>query len=195
MVSIVEMQALGVKLPRWSMSVDEFHRIAETGIFRPDQRLELIEGGVVEMPAIGSPHAACVARLTQALSRFAGASAIVWVQNPVILNESTEVYPDVTLLRPRADFYRARLPRPEDVLLVVEVSDTTLRYDQSVKARLYARAGIPEFWIFDVTNGRMLTFREPGGEAYLQESSPGMDEAVALVRMPHVKLRPRDAFG
>jgi Uma2 family endonuclease len=124
--------------------------MAEAGVLTPDDRVELIEGEIVKMSPIGSPHAACVARLARLLQIVAVEKAIVWVQNPVRLNEFSEPVPDLALLKPRKDYYAARHPTPADALLVIEVADTTLLKDRNVKIPLYARARIVETWLVNL---------------------------------------------
>ena len=135
---------MSVEIARHSFTVEEFERMGEACIFPPDARLELIEGEIVEMSPIGSPHAACVDALALLFNEIARRRFIIRVQSPVRLNDFSEPQPDVALLRWRDDFYRSAHPTPADVLLVVEVSDTTVETDRKVKVPLYARAGIPE---------------------------------------------------
>ncbi len=138
------------------LTVHDFHRMGETGILPMNCRMELIEGEITEMAPIGSRHAAIVKQLTALFVRAVGARAIVSVQDPVILGEYSEPEPDLALVRPRDDYYALGLPRADDVLLIVEVADTTLRYDRDIKLPLYARHAIPEVWLIDV-EGRALT--------------------------------------
>ena len=123
--------------------------MAEAKVFGPDDRLELIDGEVFEMAPIGSRHAACVRRLVRSFAQL-GERAIVSVQDPIELSERSEPQPDVTLLRPADDFYAIAHPAPADVLLAVEVADTTLAFDLERKAPLYLAAGISELWVIDV---------------------------------------------
>ena len=134
-------------------SVDEFHQMAEAGVFAEDDRLELLDGEIVRMTPIGSRHSGCVARVSELLWERCRASAIVNVQNPLVLSEGTECYPDIALLQRRGDFYTTSHPGPGDVLLVIEVADTTGDYDRRVKVPRYARAGIPEVWVIDLREG------------------------------------------
>lgn len=130
--------------------VHEYHLMMEAGIIREGSRVQLIEGEVLEMAAVGSRHAACVNKLNWLLNRSVGEELIVSVQCPVRLGEGSEPEPDIALLRPRNDFYAASLPTPQDVLLLVEISDISLRQDRSEKLSLYARAGVREVWIFNL---------------------------------------------
>jgi Uma2 family endonuclease len=138
-------------LEKWHFNVDQYYRLAEVGVLKPDDRVELIEGEIIRMSPIGSPHAACVTRLNRFLqTRWTETEVIIAVQNPVRLSDFSEPVPDVALLKPRSDFYATRHPGPEDVLLVIEVSDATLLADRNVKMPLYARAGIPEAWLVNL---------------------------------------------
>ena len=153
-------------LPRHRLTVEEFHRMGETGILRPDARVELIEGEIIDMAPIGSRHAATVTRMVRIFTETCGNAAHVWVQNPIVLDNHSEPEPDIVLVRPRQDFYEQALPRGSDSLLVVEVSETTLRYDREVKLPLYARHGIPEAWIVDLGHRVLLAFADPVEETY-----------------------------
>jgi Uma2 family endonuclease len=135
---------------RHRISVHDYHRMAEVGVLAPDARVELIEGEIIDMAPIGKDHQSIVDQLTRALVRAVEDRTIVRVQGSVRLSEWTEPEPDLVLLAPRADFYRSEFASGADALLVIEVSDTTLRYDHDVKVPLYARHGVPEVWIVDV---------------------------------------------
>jgi len=162
------------ELPRHRWTVDEYHRMGEVGLLDPDVRVELLDGEVVEMAPIGVLHAAVSNRLTRLLVVSVGERAIVAVGNPVRLNLHSEPRPDFAVLRPRAD-YETRGPRPKDVLLAVEVSDTTLRRDRRVKLALYARAGIGEFWIVNLETRELEIYRSPAGDTYatVERQGPG----------------------
>ena len=159
-------KAISVPVTRHRFTVAEYERMGQVGIFSEDERVELVCGEVIEMSPIGERHAACVALLTQLITLLLQRSAIVWVQNPIVLNDHSEPQPDIAVLKPRADFYRRSKPKPEDVLLVIEVSDTTLDYDQKVKVPLYAHAGIPEAWVVNLTEERIEVYGDPADGAY-----------------------------
>lgn len=146
-------------------TVEEYHRMGEAGIFREDDRVELIEGEIVQMSPIGRPHAFTVMMFTNLLVKAVGGRALVSPGNPVRLTRWTEPQPDLMLLRLDAD-YREEFVVPGHVLLVIEVADTSLAYDRGVKLRLYAQAGIPDVWIVDVEHGRVEVYRDPAGETY-----------------------------
>ena len=152
-------------------TVREFEQMDQAGIFREDDRLELIDGEIFAMAPIGSRHAACVRRLQRLFTRELGERALVDVQNPIVLHDRSEPLPDIILLYPRADFYAASHPRPSDVFLVVEVADTSLPYDQEVKVPAYARSAIPEVWVVDLTSASVHVYRTPSAAGYRQMTS------------------------
>jgi Uma2 family endonuclease len=164
-------------------TVDEFHQMAEGGVFGEDDRLELLDGEIVQMTPIGTRHAGCVARLNDMLWARCHVVAIVNVQNPLVLSEGTEFYPDVALLRRRDDFYSTSHPRPSAVLLVVEVADTTANYDRRVKIPRYARAGVPEVWVVDLGARVIDVYAGPAGE-YRDQRRVGPGESLAIPGVP-----------
>jgi Uma2 family endonuclease len=145
---------------RHAITVQEYMRMGEAHVFAHEARLELMEGEIVEMPPIGSAHAAVVCTL-DTLLREVAPRAMVRVQSPLVLGERSAPQPDVMLLRPRADRYYNSHPTAADALLVVEVAGTTLMYDLEVKRPLYARAGVAELWIVDIARRELHVFREP----------------------------------
>ena len=158
------MQTETREVTRRRFTVHEYHRMGEAGILHEDDRIELIDGELVEMTAIGTRHFNCVNRLNHLLVGKAGDDAIVSIQNPVRLNEYSEPQPDAALIRTRD--YSGSLPTPEDVLLLIEVSDTTLAYDHGVKLPRYAEAGIPEVWIVNLPGQRIEHHTGPSGDLY-----------------------------
>ncbi len=168
-------------------TVEEFHRMGEAGIFHEDDRVELINGQIVQLSPIGRPHAYAVTMLTNLFaSRLAG-RALVSPQNPVHLFRDSEPLPDIVLLRLRPDYKEVDVG-PADVLLLVEVADSSLRYDRLVKLRLYARAGIPEVWIVDVAGGRVEVYRRPSERRYEQVERVGRGGRVAPAAFPDVAI-------
>ncbi len=168
--------------------VNEYYALAEAGILSEDDRVELLDGEIVTMAPIGSRHASCVARLTQLCNALVGSGAMVWTQNPVRLDSGTEPQPDLMLLEPRDDYYSREHPRPEDVLLLVEVSDTTVESDRGVKLPLYARSGIREVWIVDLTAQTVETYSEPEGDSYAKTASVGLDGELSPTALGDVSL-------
>ena len=169
-------------------SVDEFHQMAEAGIFGDGDRVELLAGEVVEMTPIGSRHAACVRRLIARLSLAVGQKAIVDVQNPLYLGEHSEPQPDLTLLQPRPDYYQGSHPGPGDVLLVIEVADTSAEYDREVKVPLYARAGVPEVWVLDLGPGVADVYRQPALEGYREHRRLGTADTLTAAQIPALQI-------
>lgn len=152
---------------RHAYSVDDYYRMVDAGILRPESRVELIEGEIIDMVPIGSRHAAAVNRIAQALTLTLGKRVVVSIQAPVRLNRYSEPQPDIALLRPRADFYAAAHPGPADLSLLVEVAASSLRFDRDVKLPLYARHGIPEVWLVDIENSRLEIYSQPQMNGYV----------------------------
>lgn len=168
---------------RHRITVDEYHRMAEVGLLAPDARVELIEGEIIDMAPIGREHTSVVDQLNRLFVRAVGDDAIVRVQGSVRLSSWSEPEPDLVLLRPRADFYRSRFATGADMLFVIEVSDSTLRYDREIKMPLYARHGVPEAWIVDVGSGELLVYDGPVAGEYARRNvvtEPGRMPVAAL---------------
>lgn len=141
--------------------------MAEAGILPEDARVELVEGEIITMSPVGKRHMAAVKRLMDLLFPLQQArKALLQVQDPLRLSPESEPQPDLTLLSYRENFYRDKVPEAEDALLVIEVADTSLDYDLTVKLPLYAKAGIPEVWVVDLVRDRVHVFRKPQGEGY-----------------------------
>ena len=181
---------------RHRFRVEAWLRMGEIGLFSPEYRGELIEGEILDMPPIGPTHSGCVAWLNDFFSLgISRREGIVWVQNPLRLGDLSAPQPDLALLRPRPDFYRAALPAPEDVLLVVEVADTTLRYDREVKAPLYARFKIPEYWLVNLPEQYLEVFRKPQAGGYLETTRYGRGDALSPQAWPSLTLSVRELLG
>ena len=181
------------EVTRRRFTVHDYHRMGEAGILHEDDRVELIEGEIVEMAAIGTRHFTCVNALNRLLVRGVGDEAIVSVQNPVRLDEHTEPQPDLTVLRTRD--YRRSLPGPGDVLLLIEVSDTTLPYDRGVKLPLYARAGIPEVWIVDLAGETVERHTDPSGNGYRRIERARRGETIESAALPELSFRVDAVLG
>lgn len=164
--------------------------MAEAGILPEDARVELVEGEIVSMSPIGKKYAYVLNTLVDLLSPLRG-QAVLSIQNPLVLGPVTEVYPDLALLKPPRTRYRDRLPEGEDVLLLVEVADTSLDYDLTVKLPLYAKAGIPEVWVVDLVRDRVHVFRKPSGEGYGQRETLEEGELEVLgLKIPVKEVLP-----
>jgi len=168
--------------------------MVQAGILSEDERVELIEGEIVEMVPIWSRHAACVGRLT-ALFSARQTGGIVWVQNPIRLGERSEPQPDLALLRPRGDFYASGYPGPQDVPLIVEVAETSADADREVKVPLYARAGIPQVWLVDLEGEVIEVYRQPSAEGYRDVRQARRGEALSVDAFPDLALAAEAILG
>jgi Uma2 family endonuclease len=185
--------AVDVRL-RHRFTVAEYHHMAETGTLAPDARVELIEGEIIDMPPIGSPHAGTVGFLGKRLERAVGDHALVFVQNPLFIEMHNEPQPDLMLLRPRPDFYRSSHPTPADVFLIIEVADSSLTYDMQIKLPLYALHGIPEVWLADLPNRRFIVHRNPMRAGYQDVQTLTDLAAVSPLMLPGVAVDLSDLF-
>ena len=183
---MLEHMPAGVDKRRFT--ADEYQRMGEAGILGDDDRVELIDGEIVTMTPVGSPHAAAVDRVTQRLVLRLGEQAIVRVQGPVRLDAYSELQPDITILRARADFYRGGHPHAADVLLVIEVAETSVRFDREVKAPLYARAGIIEYWLADLTSESVLCHASPQEGMFREVTVHRRSESLSPRSLPGVTI-------
>ena len=161
--------------------------MAEVGVLAQDARVELIQGEIIDRVLIGSPHASVVNALARVFFQAVGERAIVSVQQPIRLDRYSEPQPDLTVVKPRADFYRTAHPTPSDVLLLIEVSDSTLRYDREIKLPLYASHAIPEVWILDINHKIIHRFVQATKRTYTAVTTLG-DGVVALSNLPGVSV-------
>ncbi len=168
----------------------EYYSMLDSGILLEDDRVELVAGEIVRMPPVGSPHAAPVKRLNRLLSLQLRDRAIVSVQDPIHLDDHSEPEPDLAVLRPREDFYAAAHPRPEDVLLLVEVSDTSVDYDHQVKLPLYAAHAITEVWLVNVPRQRLEIYRDPdpASGVYRRELRRRRGETLSPQAFPELRI-------
>jgi len=169
---------------RRPLTVAEYHRMGEIGILTEDDRVELIEGELIAMSPIGSEHAGTVNALTRMFVQAVGDRGVVAVRNPVQLHDLSEPQPDFAVLTPRDDDYRRATPRADEVLLIIEVANTSLAYDRAVKRSLYARHGIAEFWIVNLAASEVEVCRTPSGDQYMSISHVGRDGILEPVRLP-----------
>lgn len=177
-----------VQLLRRPFTVEGFHLMARAGILTEDDRVELLDGELVEMTPIGSRHAACVNRLNRLFSRHLGERALVSVQNPIRLGERSEPQPDLALLCPRSDCYAQAHPGPEEVLLIVEVAETSGEIDREVKAPLYARAGILEVWLVSLAEGCVEIHRTPLLQGYGEMQGARSGQHLSPLAFPDLIL-------
>ena len=173
---------------RHRLTVQDYYRMAEVGLLAPDARVELIEGEIIDMPPSGTPHAGLLSRLTRLLLAAAGTRAGVRVQLPLRLDDYSEPEPDFAVLKWRQDEYTGAHPMPHDTLLVIEVSQSSLRYDRKRKLPLYARHGIPEVWIVDVVDLRLHTFDCPRDGHYVNVSTTPQPGILTLKALRDLKV-------
>ena len=170
--------------------------MVEAGVFGPDDRVELIEGEIIDMAPIGNPHASVVDRLTMLLAPRVANRAIVRVQSHVAFRSlKSRPEPDVILLKPRADFYRASAPAADDIFLLIEVMDTSADYDRRRKAPLYARAGVGELWLVDVPARLIEVHRDPGDTGYRDVRTRRGDDTVTPEVFPDLTLGLPEILG
>jgi Uma2 family endonuclease len=179
--------SMSVALPRHLFTSGEFRAMVGAGVFRGDARLELVDGEIVEMSPIGSRHAACVRKLNRLL-RAVGDRAWIDVQNPLGISEDNDYYPDVVLLKPRADEYVAEVPDSSAALLVIEVADTTLQFDRNTKKPRYAAAGVSDLWIVDLEGTRVWVHRKPVEGDYREVSEARPGDVLKVPGMPDVEI-------
>lgn len=170
----------------YRFSVDDYDRMIATGILTEENRVELIRGEILSKMPVGDPHMACVNRLNRLFTRLLGDDAIVSVQNPVRLPDS-EPEPDLALLRPKDDFYESGKPEPGDVLLIIEVAESSIEFDRDVKGPLYAESGIGEYWIVDLNASRVEVRRGPQPDGtYFETAIYRPHEHIELGALPNV---------
>jgi Uma2 family endonuclease len=180
----------------WKLTADQYQRMGETGILTEDDHVELLDGELYEMSPIGSWHNAGVDAFTTAFAREVfDRRAIVRVQGSFRLSPDSEPEPDILVLRFRSDFYRSSLPGPEDVLLLVEVADTSLAYDRDFKLPLYAQAGIPDVWLLNRDATRLEVYREPREGAYQSVTFVERGGAVAPLAFPDLMIHVAELLG
>ena len=173
---------------RRKFTVAEYYRMGEIGILGPDERVELIDGEILVMPPIGPGHAGSVDFTADYITRRLDEQFIVRSQNPVHLSDSSEPQPDIAIIVRRRESYFTAHPTPADVLLVIEVADSSLEFDREVKAHIYGRAGVPETWVKNLPEDCIERFTEPGPEGYAQHSIHRRGETLTPVSLPDLEL-------
>jgi Uma2 family endonuclease len=180
---------------RHAFTVGEWHRMGDAGLFGEDARLELLDGEVVEMEPIGSPHGGCVNRLTRLLVTLLGERAVVAPQNPVFLNEISEPQPDIAVLAPRDDMYSRSHATPGEILLLVEVADSSLTFDRGRRASRYSASGVTETWVVDLDGEQVLVMRSPGPGGYDEVRSLRRGDPLDIRALPGVVFDVEDVLG
>jgi Uma2 family endonuclease len=179
---------MSTEMDRKLFTVDDYSRMEDAGILRPEDRVELIRGEIVKMSPIGPRHMAAVDKANRTFVRLAGDDAIVRIQGAVVLDRFSAPEPDIVLLRPRDDFYASRHAGPPDILLIIEVADTSLAFDTTLKAGLYAILKVPEYWIADLQENRLLCYSEPQKDSYRLVREFHRGDMVAPLLLPNCRL-------
>ncbi len=172
--------------------IHEWRKLGEANIFPPDSHVELINGEILEMSPIGFNHAGHLKRITNMFATLIAGKAIVSVQDPIQLGELSEPEPDFMLLKPNPDFYSSRHPVADDVLLLIEVADSSLTYDQTQKLRLYALHNVPEYWLLNLNDNCLEVYRKPKGEVYAEKTTLYTGNSITLSQLPEIKIQVSD---
>jgi len=184
-----------VQLLRHKFTVQQYHKMVESGILTEDDRVELIRGEIIEMSPIGTKHAACVNRLINLLVQLLGKRVIVAAQNPIALNDNSQPQPDVALLKPRDDFYATAHPQPQDIFLLIEVADATIIYDREEKIPLYAEANIIEVWLVDINEQIVEVYQQPTAAGYQHIQKFACGEILSIPSFADVTITVNEIFG
>ncbi len=188
------MNANADALPRrHRITAEEYHRMGKAGIFSEDDRVELIEGEIIDMTPIGSGHANTVDELVRLIAPRLLEDKRLRVQNPIALDNNNEPQPDIAVVKNRS--YRDAHPGPEDILLLIEVADTSLTYDRTVKIPLYGRHGIAEVWLMDLPGKVVEIFRQPSPDGYLDVHRPGPSQRLQALLVPEAEVDLGELFG
>jgi Uma2 family endonuclease len=179
---------MSVQLLRRKFTVEQYQQMIESGIIAEGERVELIRGEIIEMAAIGRRHAAGVNRLVRLFTQIIGDRAIISPQNPVQLDNNSAPQPDIALLHPRADFYEAGHPQPQDIFLLVEVADSTVETDREVKIPLYAEQGIVEVWLVDINAQCVEVYREPSPTNYQNIQKFQRGQNLVIQAFPDINI-------
>ncbi len=166
----------------------EWKKLGEANIFPPESRLELINGEIIEMAPIGSNHSGHLNRLIHFLAQLTRSQANISVQNPLQLSDLSEPQPDLMLLKPNADFYSSRHPVASDVLLLIEVSDSSLAFDQNQKLRLYALHNIPEYWLLNIKDACLEVYRQPHDGVYAEKTTLRAGDKITLSQLTEINI-------
>jgi Uma2 family endonuclease len=183
---------MGVEVTKRLFTVDEYYRMAEAGILGSEDRVELIDGEIIQMSPIGHRHVGCVNRATRLFIESLGRRAVVSPQNPVLLSMWTEPQSDLTVLKQRDDCYDSKKPEYADALLVIEIAETSLSYDRDVKVPHYAAAAIPEVWIEDLIHDQLLVYRDPGEHGYRHSLTLRRGDSISPIAFPDVTFNVGD---
>jgi len=183
-----------VKLPTKKFTIAEYHQMITLGVLKEDENLELIKGEIIAMSPVGFKHSSCVNKLNYLLNLNLANQAIISVQNPIKLKDNSEPQPDLVLLKFSQDFYNLRLPQPEDILLVIEVADTSIEYDRNVKIPLYAENKISEVWLIDLNQKLVEVYQNPENNYYKIRQKLGNKDILNLIIDSKITVNIKDLF-
>ncbi len=186
---------MAVEIARRLFTIDEFERMLRAGVFREDERVELIHGEILDMSPIELRHMVCVSRLNVLFTRQLYETALVWVQNAIHLPNNTRPQPDIALLKWRSDFYAGKHPTPEDVLLLIEVAESSVNYDRKTKSPIYAAAGIQEYWLINLPKSIVEIYSGLNNGIYENVRRAGRSESLPLPSGLEGSLSVADIFG
>ncbi len=171
-------ESIPITTPTFNFSVEAYHKMAETGIIKPTDRVELIEGKIITMSPMKSAHAACVRRLGDILRHIASVKAIISEEKAITLSNHSEPQPDITIAKYRDDYYEMAHPTPADIFVLIEVALSTQKYDKETKVPLYASYNIPEVWVVDLKEKVIEVYKNPKGEAYTSKKIFGLNDVL-----------------
>lgn len=171
---------------------DEYHRMIELGIFHEDERIELIEGRLIQMSPKNIKHAIATKRANRWLAKALGDRVIIGVQDPILLNDLSEPEPDISLIAPPDDRYLENHPTPKDIFLVLEIADSSVVYDRGTKGPLFAQNGIVQYCLLNLQTRELEDYREPGPEGYRRKQTHSENESFNLVAFPKVSIKVKD---
>jgi len=185
-----------MELTTYKFTTAEYQLMGKAGILHPEARVELINGEIIVMSPTGLKHSVVINRLTRFLVKKIDEAGIVSVQNPFRIPDYSEPQPDILILRPRDDFYANKFPLPEDILLLIEVADSSLRYDQTIKLSLYAEHRIPEYWIVNLERDILEIYRQPQNKSYLKQTLIDNPQVTfAPIAFPEITMTLKDIYG
>lgn len=175
-------------ITRRKIRVEEYHRMAESGILGSDEKVELLRGEIIQMSPIGSKHSLTVARINRYFVNLLGESVLVWIQSSIQLGEFNEPEPDISLLINEEEKYEESLPKPEDVILIIEVADSSLEKDRGFKLPEYAKSGIPQYWIVNLNRREVEVYQDPMESIYRSKKTYEIDESVPFLDKYEVEV-------
>lgn len=179
-------ESINISLPTYQFSVDAYHRLVEVGILKEDDKVELIEGQIIQMTPIKSPHAACVDRLGDLLRNLFIKKSIVRSQNPITLGAHSEPEPNLAVVKYKADYYETAHPIPKEIYIAIEISQSTEQYDRTIKIPLYAKYGIPEAWLVNLNKKEIEIYQQPTEEGYSITSIYGLTDILQSTLLKEV---------